>query len=88
MYRSERIKTSDPVTGPYDPGNRLLPYLRQAPYPCSRERLILTAREAGAPYEILEIARQLPDGQYNSVKSVAYAMDPEFERKLRPPLAA
>lgn len=88
MYRSDRIKTSDFATRPYSPGDRLLPYVRRAPYPCGRERLILTATAAGAPYEVLALAQQLPDGQYNSIKSVAYAIDSEFEAKLRPPLAA
>lgn len=88
MYRSERIGTSGPITGPHYSGDRLLRYVRRAPFPCRRETLIRVALEDGAPSEVLQLARQLPDGQYNSLKAVAYAMDPEFEHQLRPPLAA
>jgi len=46
--------------------SRIHEYLRDAPYPATREDLVDYAREAGAPDDILLALERLPERRYAS----------------------
>jgi hypothetical protein len=46
--------------------SRVHEYLRDAPYPATRRDLVVYAREAGAPGDILRALARLPERRYTS----------------------
>jgi hypothetical protein len=49
-------------------------HLSGVDYPCSRDQLVETAQSEGAPDDLLERLRSLPDQQYDAPTAVTKAL--------------